>query len=219
MLASTVQDDQAFAELDEHMQALLVLAQGRARKTSYLSKLKELKRAWDALEVGVAAASPAPPRGPKASETQARILDTLERVCPPAAASYAQALTDIASDRRSWRGTAAEFREALRELLDKLAPDDDVMKVPGFKLEPDAKGIGRLDAHPSERFILKAREQSSDVRKAVEESVNVIEEQVGAFVRSVYNRASGSVHVQRTKQEVVSIQRFVETALVELLQL
>lgn len=216
MLASTVQDDQAFAELDEHMQALLVLAQGRARKTSYLSKLKELKRAWDALEVGVAAASPAPPRGPKASETQARILDTLERVCPPAAASYAQALTDIASDRRSWRGTAAEFREALRELLDKLAPDDDVMKVPGFKLEPDAKGPTMKQ---KTRFILKAREQSSDVRKAVEESVNVIEEQVGAFVRSVYNRASGSVHVQRTKQEVVSIQRFVETALVELLQL
>jgi hypothetical protein len=40
----------------------------------------------------------------------------------------------------------------------------------------------------------------------------VIEEQVGAFVRSVYNRAAGSVHVQRTKQEVVSIHRFVETA-------
>ncbi len=47
----------------------------------------------------------------------------------------------------------------------------------------------------------------------------MIEDQVGAFVRSVYNRASGSIHVQRTKQEVLSIQRFVETALVELLQL
>jgi len=68
------------------------------------------------------------------------------------------------------------------------------------------------------RFILKAREQSSDARKPVEDAVNVIEDQVGAFVRSVYTRASGSVHVQRSKREVLSIQRFVKTAMVEILE-
>jgi hypothetical protein len=199
------------------MQALLVLAQGpRARKTSYLSTLKELKRDWDSVEVQAAAASPVAPGGPRTTEMQDRILGTLEAICPPAAASYAQALADLASERRSWRGTAAELREALRELPDKLAPDAEVTKSQAFKLEPDAKGPTMKQ---KTRLILKAREQSSDARKPVEDAVSVIEEQVGAFVRSVYNRASGSVHVQRTKQEVVSIQRFVETALVELLQL
>jgi hypothetical protein len=108
------------------------------------------------------------------------------------------------------------LREALRELLDTLAPDEEVMKIAGFKLEDGAKGPTMKQ---KTRFILKAREQSSDARKPVEDAVNVIEDQVGAFVRSVYTRASGSVHVQRSKREVLSIQRFVETAMVEILQL
>lgn len=216
-LTSVMEGEQELGALDAHMQDLLALAQGkRARKTSFLATLKELKRVLDALELRVAAARPSTPSEPKANEMQARILDTLERICPPAAASFAQAAVDLASERLSWRGTAADLREALRELLDKLAPDDEVMKQPGFKLEPKTDGPTMKQ---KVRFILRARGQSSDARKGIEDAVNGIDDVVGAFVRSTYTRASGSVHVERTKKEVVSIQRLVEVAMVELLQL
>ena len=68
-------------------------------------------------------------------------------------------------------------------------------------------------------FILKSRRQTDAARKTVEEAVDVIEEQFGAFVRSVYSRSAASVHVGRDRDEVISIKRFVETVLVELLKI
>jgi len=57
---------------------------------------------------------------------------------PSAALSYRQALVDISDIRRqSFRGPAAELRAAMREVVDKLAPDEDVMVADGFKLEKD----------------------------------------------------------------------------------
>lgn len=50
--------------------------------------------------------------------------------------AYQQALLDLATpDRLSWRGPATDLREALRETLDVLAPDDEAKAMPGFKLE------------------------------------------------------------------------------------
>ena len=43
----------------------------------------------------------------------------------------------IPSDRISYKGTIAELREILREVLDYLAPDKEVIATPGFKLEKD----------------------------------------------------------------------------------
>jgi hypothetical protein len=55
-----------------------------------------------------------------------------------AANSYRQALDDLTNGNRvSYRGTAAELREGVREVVDHLAPDDAVTKATGFKLEKD----------------------------------------------------------------------------------
>jgi Predicted pPIWI-associating nuclease len=66
------------------------------------------------------------------------IVETLSRIVPAAAASYQQCLLDLGGPSRySYRGIAHELREILRETLDYLAPDADVMASTGFKLEED----------------------------------------------------------------------------------
>ena len=73
----------------------------------------------------------------------------------------------------TFRGTASELREALRETLDHLAPDEDVMKAPGFKLERDRKAPTQKQ---KVRFILRSRRVPKGARKTPEDSVSLIEE-------------------------------------------
>jgi hypothetical protein len=81
--------------------------------------------------------------------TEARILQTITTMLPSAGASYEQAMRDLHDGTRvSVRGTAVELREALREVLDDLAPDVEVAKAPGFKLEHgQTKPTMRQKAH------------------------------------------------------------------------
>ena len=89
------------------------------------------------------------------SQTERGILRTLEIMLPGSAKSYEQALRDIAQGGRvSWRGTAAELRDVLREVMDRLAPDERVKAAPGFQVEHDQKGPTQKQ---KVRFILKAR--------------------------------------------------------------
>lgn len=74
------------------------------------------------------------------SETERAIYETLQRMLPAASTSYEQALRDISHGGRvSWRGTATELREVLREVIDHLAPDDQVVGSAGFQLEAGQK--------------------------------------------------------------------------------
>ncbi|MBI2177520.1 MAG: hypothetical protein HYU38_04130 [Candidatus Tectomicrobia bacterium] len=151
------------------------------------------------------------------TEPQQKSNFEMGSVCPPAAVCYRQALADLAGpERLSWRGTASELRESLRELLDKLAPDDVVVKNPGFKYED---GLRAPTMKQKVRFILKSRRWSEGQRKQLEDAADVVEEKVGSFVRSVYSGSSSSVHIEGNKKEVQSILRFVETAFGELLEL
>ena len=49
-------------------------------------------------------------------------------------------------------------------------------------------------------------------------AVETVEEKVGALVRSVYGRSSGSVHVSQDEQEVVAVKYYVEAVLADLLE-
>ncbi len=120
------------------------------------------------------------------------------------------------STRCSWRGTVSELREALRELLDKIAPDDDVSKAPGFKLEEGAKGPTMKQ---KARFVLRSRRWSDSDRKPFEEATQTVDDNVGAFVRTAYTRSSVSVHSEPDRKDAVSVLRFVELAFLELLEL
>lgn len=146
-----------------------------------------------------------------------KIMQTLKVISMSAALSYEQALIDLqARNRLSWRGPATDLREALRELLDTLAPDKDVKNANGFKLEANAT---RPTMKQKTEYILKRRRLAKNAIKSVQNSIAIVEEMVGSFVRSVYVRASISTHVPPDKSEVIRVHNQVRTVLSELLEI
>ncbi len=134
------------------------------------------------------------------SKAEAILIATLDELIPSAAQSYRQGLFDLNSleERFSYKGTACEFRESLRETLDLLAPDEEVRKQSGFKLERDRSGPTMKQ---KVRFILKSRGQTKNKRTVAEKSVELIESLCGDIARAVYDRASISTHVLTTREE------------------
>ena len=144
------------------------------------------------------------------------ILETLEQIVPSAALSYKQAIQDLqVSERFSWRGPATDLREALRETLDYLAPDSDVIAMPGYKQSQDANGPTMKQ---KVRFILKSRDVKRGISAPAETATESIETAVGSFVRSVYTRSSVSTHTPTDKAEVIRVRDFVRVVLCELLE-
>jgi hypothetical protein len=108
------------------------------------------------------------------------------------------------------------LREALRETLDHLAPDEEVKAMPGFTLEKDQKGPTMKQ---KVRFILKARGQSKSSSVVPEQSSNTVEEMVGTLTRSIYNLSSVATHVASERKAVIQIRRYVVAALHDILEL
>lgn len=201
--------DRAFSHLHE-------LSRKKPSKQKCLDALSEAKKSLVAIEgvflTGAGwrnAGSPAP--------IDERIISTLRDVCPPAAAAYAQGVKDLeALDRASWRGPATELREALRETLDALAPDRDVVAMPGYKHEPNAT---RPTMRQKAKFILKSRDMKG---AQVDHSVGVVEsvdDMVSGITRSVYTRSNVSTHTPTDRDEVVRLHVWVRLTLCELLAL
>lgn len=208
------------AVLDTPAQDLLRLASGRNARVSYLQSCRAFLRARVLAEheremkLGHAAAAPHVDIVAAGMETQ--ILATLRRLLPSAALSYEQALRDLRGPPRlSYRGTAVELREALRETLDHLAPDDDVMRSPGFKLEKEAS---RPTMKQKATFILKARGAPSGAISTPKDAIQRVEDASASLARSVYNRGSVSTHVTTTREEVLTMKPYVDGVLAELLQ-
>jgi len=145
------------------------------------------------------------------------VIQTLEGLVPSAALSYKQAIIDLADDRRlSFRGPALELREALRETLDHLAPDDAVTSADGYVLE---KGRNGPTMKQKVRFILKARGQSKSSTVVPEQTTTTVDEMVGTLTRSVYDRSSVATHVASERKTVIQIRRYVVAILHDILEL
>lgn len=151
------------------------------------------------------------------SDIDARIIDTLDEIVPSAALSYRQALLDLQTPIRfSWRGPATDLREALREILDHMAPDEDVTSLSNFKLEPEAKGP---TMRQKVRYILSKRGMSRSSSAVPEGAAASVDEAVGTFIRSLYTRSSVSTHTPSDKAEVARIRDWVRITLCELLEI
>lgn len=204
------------SEVDESMQSLLATAQRNSAVLTYRACLKRVERSLLGLEMRVLT------RGGRKQEVEFEkvdhlIIDTLTALLPSAARSYEQALTDLQSaDRISWRGPATDLREALRETLDHLAPDDDVTGTPGFKLEKDATGPTMKQ---KVRHILRNRGLGKTAIQSPEAATQAVDEIVGTFVRSVYTRSSVSTHTPTDRMEILRIRDWVRVALCELLEI
>jgi len=201
-------------EIDSVLQGILGLATAPREKQAYSGHLAELTPYL--LEANVALMKARGDRRLVLSQTERSILDTLSRMLPASARSYEQSLRDIAQGGRvSWRGTATELREALREVMDHLAPDDQVMASPGFQLED---GQVRPTQRQKVRFILRARRSSNAAVAVAEGSLNTVDESVASLARTTYTRGSVSTHTATDGAEIRNLKRYVDALLAELLE-
>lgn len=212
-----------FEHLDGALQELLRLSSGNNLAASYRKWLKQARseqlRINSKFVVHLGAQSPERRRW---NATEQQIIGTLQSLVPSAAASYEQALIDLEADRLSFRGPAAELREAFRETLDHLAPDEQVTSASGFKLEKDPN-TGKDRPGPTMRqkvaFILSARGRSKSGAKTPTDAAERIDRGLQDLARSVYTHAATHTHVSAAHQEVVQIKRYIEVVLQDLLLL
>jgi hypothetical protein len=201
-------------EIDFVVQQILQLANGQREKQAYIGQLNELRPLL--LEAAVDLMKSRGTPRLILSETERAILDTLASLLPSCAASYEQALRDIAQGARvSWRGTATELRETLREVMDHFAPDEKVSAAPGF--QPEA-GQTRPTQRQKVRYILKARRSSGAAVAVAEASLETVDVSVAALARSAYQRGSVSTHVGTTGKEIKNLKRYIDALLAELLE-
>ncbi len=209
------------SSMDAEMQHMLRLAIGRNPKRSYQAVIRNLKRLRPTAESVMLMPAKQSSRldGGQVfvpSNLEQAILRTLEKLVPTAALSYRQVLQDLHERARvSHRGTAADLREVLREVLDHLAPDDAVEQSPGFKVEDkQTKPTMRQKA----RFILRARGASDKGIKTSEQSLGIVEDGIAGLARTVYDRGSLGAHLVTTRREVATLKNFADAVLAELLQ-
>ena len=144
--------------VDSLMQDLLRLAQGRSSSTVYLTLLRKIKKSLAALEVKREVVSSTPVNASTSADlrpAEVRIIALLDELVPSAAMSYRQAVSDLNNPgRQSYRGTTNELRSAVWDVLDRLAPDAEVMSSQGFKLE---KNRDKPTQKQKARHILRSR--------------------------------------------------------------
>jgi len=204
--------------MDTEMQDLLRLANGLNSKRSYLSTLdgiRRLKSDVDVLrEMGLGSMSTS--QNHVGIGVERTILETLRQLVPSAAVSYEQALLDLHGPARySYRGTAVEIRESVRELLDHLAPDPTVVRTAGFTFE---KGQNRPTMKQKARFILKSRGKRLNAMSSPEDAVDRIEEATASVTRSTYVRGSVATHVPTSARNVRELKLYADAVLAELLE-
>jgi hypothetical protein len=217
-LVSIGVDEEALAPADAEMQALLLLANSRNRRSSYLSTIRNIRSLFDELElVREIRLGQVRSQVPSRSAIETQIFNTLRKLVPSAALSYEQALQDLQDDRRvSYRGTANELREALRETLDHLAPDADVEASDGFKLE---KNQTKPTQKQKVRYVLRSRGVSKTALKTPEATASLVDERTVSVTRASYERGNLSAHIASTGQEVRQLKMYVDSVLGELLEI
>jgi hypothetical protein len=204
--------------LDPPFQALMQLSDGLNAAATYRKHIDIIRRALPqaTLQLEMNLGTAAPLAASKPNESEAQIIQTLAELVPSASLSFQQAINDLKEkDRISFRGPACELREALREVLDHLAPDDVVMASDGFKLEKDRP---KPTMKQKVRFILKARGRSKSATEVPEGTVVTVEEMVGTLARSVYTQGSIDTHIASGRRQVVQLKRYVEAVLSDILE-
>jgi Predicted pPIWI-associating nuclease len=209
--------DQQLEGLNAGFQSLIELSEYNNAKSSYKKHTRAIRKLMPKVTSQIELAQGIVTTGLITTEEDDRIIQTLESLVPSAALSYKQSIIDLADDRRiSFRGPALELREALRETLDHLAPDDEVTAADGYVQE---KGRNGPTMKQKVRFILKARGKSKSSSSVPEQTTMTVDEIVGTLTRSVYDMSSVATHVASERRRVTQIRRYVVAVLHDLLEL
>jgi hypothetical protein len=148
---------------------------------------------------------------------ESKLLATIEQIVPSANISYRQALIDLRDDKRvSFRGPALELREVLREVLDHVAPDKDVLASPGFQLEKNRPGPTMKQ---KVRYVLRARGVGKTKAGSPEDSASAVDAIVSDLTRSVYDLGSLATHVASERRQVVQVKRYIDAVLHDILEI
>lgn len=211
-------------ELDEFVEplsiafeALLVLSEGNNSAASYKKHAKAVRRIIPRITSQLEVRGSNSSAAIQSTETDQKILRTLAELLPSAAQSYQQALLDMADGvRLSFRGPAHELRESLREVLDHLAPDAEVLKAQGLKPE---KGQPKPTMKQKVRFIFRARGRSMTESSAPEDAANTIDALIADMTRSTYDHGSLAAHQEKGRKSVEQLKRYVDVIFFDLLEL
>lgn len=142
------------------------------------------------------------------------LLALLDTVSMSAAASYRQAIRDLRDRSRvSFRGPAHELRSSLLDIIDRLAPDEDVVRQGGFRFEP---GRSTPTLSQKARFALRNRMSRTGAAPG-ELSFDLIEEYTAKMCRAVYSKGSMDSHVQAARSDALQMKLYTDALLSALL--
>jgi hypothetical protein len=144
-------------------------------------------------------------RRTKKDEPQAEaVAELLAGVHPELSNSYKQILRDLQDvTRLSYRGTANEMREILREVLVRLAPDAQVASQAWFAQAQAANGETRRPTQQQRaRYILEKKGCGTKVHDVAEGSLQTVDEALSRLVRDMYSRTSVAAHTAQDLQEI-----------------
>lgn len=206
--------------IDSCLQNLLRLATENSSRYEYRSILRKTKKLFkDNLLIPLTKAYWERPPSTSYSDFNELVAIRLEAMDPFLRDSYEQVIADVSSDdRKSYKGTANELRELLREVLHRLAPDQAVRKQKWFKtVHPEDTDKIRPTQAERTKYILRLRGSGDSVIDAVKDYIEAAEDRLGRVVRSTYDRANASTHTYRAKQEVQTQLRYLNALFLELL--
>lgn len=218
--AKLVSDDQtALQSIDAAMNQLIAHTLKATKREIYLATLNEALRVYEK-EVYIslhkthgAVLAGALPTGFGSDD----VATELAKIAESLHAGYQQVRKDLSDNTRiSWRGTANELREILRELLEILAPDSAITKANWYKQEPQTNGPTQVQRA---KYVLEQRAIQQQRSSAVQETLKLVEESIPKLIRKTYQRASNAAHTQQDRDEVKRILGYFDLLAKDLLGL
>lgn len=140
------------------------------------------------------------------------VAQKLSQVSPVLAAGYRQVHRDLADKGRlSYKGTANELRETLREVLERLAPDEQVRTQPWYKPLKE-----RPTHQQRAQYILERRSVGSKVHDVASRSLSVVEEGLSHLVRDMFSRTAAAAHTTQDIEEMTRLVQYFDALICDL---
>lgn len=215
------------AAMDGYFEILQNISSKRSSRSGYIDLLKKVQKKFLELELQNEYSTPdaksEPIKNFTISSVETKIYQTLDKIDPTIAASYMQLLIDVNEDNKtSFKGTVHELREVLREVLARLAPDNEVEESKGFKLEDKCS---KPTMKQKVLFIFNQRGSSKDEKDIAVASVIPIElgeDAVAGLARTVYTSGSTSAHtssVSSIRGHIIQLKMYLDAVLCHLLEI
>jgi len=213
--------------MDGYFEVLQNNSAKRSFRSNYVDLFKKIQKKFLELELQNEYSAPDAKgeqvKNSTISSVENKIHQTLSKIDSTIAASYMQLLMDINDESKiSFKGTVHELREVLREVLARLAPDNEVEKSKGFKLED--KCI-KPTMKQKVLFIFNQRGSSKDEKDIALASVTPIElgeNAVAGLARTVYTSGSTSAHtssVSSIRGHIIQLKMYLDAVLCHLLEI